>query len=57
MSQNEIDHVLETEYVMTWMGLIIETGIHLDDATLERCFQLLITHLESHIETLATEKA
>jgi|TARA_B110001454_G_scaffold113048_1_gene106022 hypothetical protein len=57
MSQNEIDCVLEAEYVMTWMGLIIETGIHLDDATLGRCFQLLIAHLESHIDTLATEKA
>ena len=47
--QAEIDEVLETEYVMTWMGLIIENTIGVPDQFLGRCYQLLIAHLEEHL--------
>jgi hypothetical protein len=51
MSQNEIDEILETEYVMTWMGLVIQHSVGIPDEYLPRCYRMLISHLESHIDT------
>jgi hypothetical protein len=49
--QAAIDHILETEYVMTWMGLIIENTIGIPDEYLPRCYRMLISHLEEHLCT------
>jgi|FLLY01.1.fsa_nt_gi hypothetical protein len=46
----DVDYILETEYVMTWMGLIIENTIGIPDEFLARSYRLLIQHLEEYID-------
>ena len=48
---NEINQVLDEEYVMTWMGLILRDTTLMDDETLAQAFEQLVAHLNSHIET------
>ena len=57
MSQNEIDEHLDMEFVMRWVGIILADTTWMDNATMAQAFRQLNTHLESHIDTLATEKA
>ena len=55
VTQAAVDHILETEYVMTWMGMIIENRIGVPDEFLPRCYRLLIEHLEQHCTPDTTE--
>ena len=48
---NEINQVLDEEYVMTWMGLILRDTTLMDDGTLAQAFEQLVAHLNSHVET------
>jgi len=57
MSQNEIDEHLDMEFVMRWVALILTDTTWMDNATMAQAFRQLNTHLESHIETPATEQA
>ena len=52
---NAFEDILDTEYVMTWMGLILVDTTLMDDATLAQAFRQLIAHLQTHIDQAEKE--
>ena len=47
------DEHIESEFVMTWMGLVIDDsyGNGMDDREAAQAFRQMIAHLEAHIDT------
>jgi|TARA_R110000824_G_scaffold327994_1_gene514825 hypothetical protein len=55
---DEFHEHLDTEFVMRWMALVMDDsfGNGMSDQQVAQAFRQMVTHLESHIDTLEADK-